>query len=77
MMVGSPAFSLIHFSPPIFVKYRPNSVPANNRFLLTWSSAIAYTAPVSGRLPEMLAHVLPLSALLMRYGLKSPFWWFS
>ena len=33
MMVGSPTLSLIHFSPPIFVKYSPNSVPAKSRFL--------------------------------------------
>ena len=52
-------------------------MPANSSLGSLWSSAIAYTPPRSGRFPEMLTQVFPLSELLMRYGLKSPFWWFS
>src|SRR6266404_3161569 len=73
-IVGRPG-SLIHFFPPSTVKYAPNSVPAKRRPGLTWSSAMAHTEPRSGRLPAIETQLLPPSALLKRYGLKSPALW--
>ena len=66
MASGNPAVSSTQLLPASLLKYTPNSVPQNNKSGLIGSSAMLYTEPRSGKVPDKEVQVLPLSLLRIK-----------